>query len=68
MPGRILKVGVVGVGRARPEIAHAADNMLGEGIEVGSAGVVLVGTEATENGRKLCAGEWPIGSAIFEVK
>jgi hypothetical protein len=69
MPGRILMVGVVGVGRVRdPEIVHDADNTLGEGIEVGSTGVVPVETEAAGNGRKLCTGEWLIGSVIFKVK
>ena len=51
-------VGVVGVGRARgPEIAHVADSKLGEGIEVGIAGVVLVDIEAAWNAREPCIGE-----------
>ena len=67
--GRIFMMGVVGVGRARgPEIANAADNTLGEGIEVGSAGVVLVDVVTAGDSRELCIGKCIVGSASFEVK
>ena len=54
MLARRLGVGVVGVGKTR-EIGRAAANTLGEGIEVGSAGVVLADI-ATGKCRGLCNG------------
>ena len=55
MLARRLRVGVVGVGKTR-EIGRAAANTLGEGIEVGSAGVVLTDIEAIGKRRGLCNG------------
>jgi hypothetical protein len=66
---RLFMMGVVGVGRARdPEIANAADNTLGEGIEVGSAGVVLVDVITAGDNRELCIGKWTVGSVSFKEK
>jgi len=57
MLGRKFMVGVVGVGKARgAEIPRDAVNTLGEGVEVGITGVVLVLVDIG-NCRELCNGE-----------
>jgi hypothetical protein len=66
MLARKFMVGVVGVGKARGGgIPRDAVNTLGDDVEVGIIGVVLVDIG---NCRELCNGEEVAGSASFEVK
>ena len=58
MLGRKFMMGVVGVGKARSaEVPRDAANTLGEGIEVGITGVVIVDVHEAGSCRGLCNGE-----------